>query len=101
MFRQVVASAALQLIPRIRLIVTVKGKKSRPCVLPISPRFLMKTLCSFAINHSIVQEETEDDLRALFERFGYIHRVFLGRDRDTNKPKGYACMSTFCLLHFT
>jgi translation initiation factor 3 subunit G len=33
---------------------------------------------------------TEDDLRDVFGRHGYISRVYLARDRDTGDPKGFA-----------
>lgn len=35
----------------------------------------------------------EDELRALFERFGRVTRVFLAKDRETGKAKGFAFVS--------
>ncbi|GAB7351962.1 hypothetical protein MBLNU459_g2491t1 [Dothideomycetes sp. NU459] len=35
----------------------------------------------------------EDDLRAMFERFGRVTRVFLAKDRETGKAKGFAFVS--------
>lgn len=35
----------------------------------------------------------EQELRDLFERFGRVTRVFLARDRDTQKAKGFAFIS--------
>ena len=35
----------------------------------------------------------ENDLREIFERFGRVTRVFLAKDRDTNRAKGFAFIS--------
>ncbi|KAF8445444.1 eukaryotic translation initiation factor 3 subunit G-domain-containing protein [Kalaharituber pfeilii] len=35
----------------------------------------------------------EQDLRAMFERFGRVTRVFLAKDRDTGRSKGFAFVS--------
>jgi translation initiation factor 3 subunit G len=32
----------------------------------------------------------EQDLRDMFERFGRVTRVFLAKDRDTGRAKGFA-----------
>lgn len=35
----------------------------------------------------------EGDLRDMFERFGRVTRVFLAKDRDTGRAKGFAFVS--------
>lgn len=35
----------------------------------------------------------EEDLRGMFERFGRVTRVYLAKDRETGKSKGYAFVS--------
>lgn len=35
----------------------------------------------------------EQELRDLFERFGRVTRVFLAKDRDTGRAKGFAFIS--------
>lgn len=35
----------------------------------------------------------EQDLRDMFERFGRVTRVFLAKDRDTQRAKGFAFIS--------
>lgn len=35
----------------------------------------------------------ENELRDLFERFGRVTRVFLAKDRDTGRAKGFAFVS--------
>lgn len=35
----------------------------------------------------------EDDLRAIFDRFGRVTRVFLAKDRETGRAKGFAFIS--------
>eukprot|EP00455_Lapot_gusevi_P043344 TRINITY_DN525_c0_g1_i3.p1 TRINITY_DN525_c0_g1~~TRINITY_DN525_c0_g1_i3.p1 ORF type:complete len:294 (+),score=122.01 TRINITY_DN525_c0_g1_i3:53-883(+) len=39
---------------------------------------------------NLSEDTAEDDLRDLFRPFGDVHRIYLGRDRETNRPKGYA-----------
>lgn len=35
----------------------------------------------------------EQDLRDMFERFGRVTRVFLAKDRETGRAKGFAFIS--------
>ena len=42
---------------------------------------------------NISEDATDDDLRALFSRFGPLARIFLAKDRDTGMSKGYAFIS--------
>jgi translation initiation factor 3 subunit G len=35
----------------------------------------------------------EQDLREMFERFGRVTRVFLAKDRDSGRAKGFAFIS--------
>ncbi|KAL8798162.1 MAG: hypothetical protein Q9200_007815, partial [Gallowayella weberi] len=35
----------------------------------------------------------ENDLRDIFERFGRVTRVFLAKDRETGRAKGFAFIS--------
>lgn len=35
----------------------------------------------------------EEDLRGMFERFGRVTRVFLAKDRETGRAKGFAFIS--------
>lgn len=35
----------------------------------------------------------EQDLRDMFERFGRVTRVFLAKDRETQRAKGFAFIS--------
>ena len=42
---------------------------------------------------NLSEDVTDDDLRDLFGRFGRISRVFLAKDRDTNRTKGFAFVS--------
>lgn len=35
----------------------------------------------------------EQELRDIFERFGRVTRVFLAKDRDTGRAKGFAFIS--------
>eukprot|EP00339_Tiarina_fusa_P011124 CAMPEP_0117069262 /NCGR_PEP_ID=MMETSP0472-20121206/48571_1 /TAXON_ID=693140 ORGANISM="Tiarina fusus, Strain LIS" /NCGR_SAMPLE_ID=MMETSP0472 /ASSEMBLY_ACC=CAM_ASM_000603 /LENGTH=240 /DNA_ID=CAMNT_0004791713 /DNA_START=60 /DNA_END=782 /DNA_ORIENTATION=+ len=39
---------------------------------------------------NLSEDCTDDDLRNTFSRFGYITRIYLARDRQTNIPKGFA-----------
>lgn len=42
---------------------------------------------------NVSEDANEDDLRELFSRFGRVHRVYIGRDRETGHGKGYAFVS--------
>jgi translation initiation factor 3 subunit G len=42
---------------------------------------------------NVSEDANEDDLRELFSRFGRVHRVYVGRDRETGIGKGYAFVS--------
>ena len=42
---------------------------------------------------NLSEDTTDDDLRDLFGRFGRISRVFLAKDRETNRTKGFAFVS--------
>lgn len=42
---------------------------------------------------NLSEEVEEDDLRQLFGRFGRVTRVFVGRDRETGRGKGFAFVS--------
>jgi len=42
---------------------------------------------------NVSEDANEDDLRELFSRFGRVHRVYIGRDRETGIGKGYAFVS--------
>lgn len=42
---------------------------------------------------NLSEDTTEDDLWALFARFGRINRIFVGRDQETNLCKGFAFVS--------
>lgn len=42
---------------------------------------------------NVSEDATDDDLRDLFSRFGRVHRVYIGRDRETGQGKGYAFVS--------
>ncbi|EJT99240.1 eukaryotic translation initiation factor 3 [Dacryopinax primogenitus] len=42
---------------------------------------------------NLSEDAEEDDLRDLFQRFGRVARVFIGRDRETGVGKGYAFVS--------
>ena len=39
---------------------------------------------------SITTTATQEDLQNLFEKFGMINRIHLGRDRRTNESRGFA-----------
>lgn len=47
------------------------------------------TSCSFQVS----EFAEEEDLRGMFERFGRVTRVFLAKDRDTGRAKGFAFIS--------
>lgn len=42
---------------------------------------------------NLSEDADEDDLRAIFSRYGYVARVYIGRDRETGECKGYAFVS--------
>lgn len=42
---------------------------------------------------NVSEDATDDDLRALFSRFGAIARIYLAKDRETGRAKGYAFIS--------
>ncbi len=42
---------------------------------------------------NVSEDATDDDLHALFSRFGSLARIYLAKDRDTGKAKGYAFVS--------
>ena len=44
---------------------------------------------------NLSEDTTDDDLRDLFGRFGRISRVFLAKDRETNRTKGFAFVSFY------
>ncbi|KAK9469292.1 eukaryotic translation initiation factor 3 subunit G-domain-containing protein [Lipomyces arxii] len=44
---------------------------------------------------NIGEDVTESDLGRLFERFGKIQRLYLAKEKDTNRSKGYAFISYF------
>ena len=39
---------------------------------------------------NLSEDCTDDDLRNVFSRFGYISRIYLARDRETGVAKGFA-----------
>ena len=43
---------------------------------------------------NVSEDATEDDLRALFVKFGRVQRLYLGRDRETNRSRGF-CFVTY------
>lgn len=48
----------------------------------------------FELSHMQVSEFAEEgDLREMFSRFGHVTRVFLAKDRETGKAKGFAFVS--------
>ena len=50
--------------------------------------------CHSRTNISQVSEMAEEqDLRDIFERFGRVTRVFLAKDRETGRAKGFAFIS--------
>ena len=44
-------------------------------------------------NRQVSEFAEENDLREIFERFGRVTRVFLAKDRDTGRAKGFAFIS--------
>lgn len=60
----------------------------------VSLRNLRLCMSTILISDLQVSEfAEEDDLRAMFERFGRVTRVFLAKDRETGKAKGFAFVS--------
>ena len=49
----------------------------------------LATLCVTNVSEFAEEEE----LRNMFERFGRVTRVFLAKDRDTGKAKGFSFVS--------
>jgi translation initiation factor 3 subunit G len=58
---------------------------------PNSDSWFYPNISSFILQVSELAEEQE--LRDLFERFGRVTRVFLARDRETQRAKGFAFIS--------
>lgn len=48
---------------------------------------------TFACVLQVSEFAEENDLREIFERFGRVTRVFLAKDRDTGRAKGFAFIS--------
>lgn len=48
---------------------------------------------SFLSGIQVSELAEEQELRDLFERFGRVTRVFLARDRETQRAKGFAFIS--------
>ena len=44
-------------------------------------------------NTQVSELAEEQDLRGIFERFGRVTRVFLAKDRETGRAKGFAFIS--------
>lgn len=42
---------------------------------------------------NLSEDADEEDLRAIFSRYGHVARVYIGRDRETGECKGYAFVS--------
>lgn len=42
---------------------------------------------------NLSDDAEEEDLRNIFGRYGYVQRVYVGRDRETGECKGYAFVS--------
>lgn len=42
---------------------------------------------------NLSEDADEEDLRAIFGRYGHVARVYIGRDRETGECKGYAFVS--------
>lgn len=42
---------------------------------------------------NVSEDTTDNDLRELFNNFGRVARVYIGKDRDTGVGKGYAFVS--------
>ncbi|AOW04915.1 YALI0E03828p [Yarrowia lipolytica CLIB122] len=39
---------------------------------------------------NLSEEATDDDLRRMFGKYGMINRVYVAKDRDTGRPRGFA-----------
>ena len=39
---------------------------------------------------SLSYNATDDDLKGLFEQFGYVKNIHIPLDRDTQRPRGFA-----------
>lgn len=52
-----------------------------------------RPICDFADEVQVSEFAEEQDLRDMFERFGRVTRVFLAKDRDTGRAKGFAFIS--------
>ena len=48
---------------------------------------------SLSVHVQVSEFAEENDLREIFERFGRVTRVFLAKDRDTQRAKGFAFIS--------
>jgi translation initiation factor 3 subunit G len=61
--------------------------------------FVLTTLCTASRDmvlttmDQVSEMAEEQDLRDMFERFGRVTRVFLAKDRDTGRAKGFAFIS--------
>jgi RNA recognition motif-containing protein len=62
-----------------------------------TPRYLFlsetPTDTYFFLRLQVSELAEEQELRDLFERFGRVTRVFLARDRETQRAKGFAFIS--------
>lgn len=47
----------------------------------------------FSLSHQVSEIAEEQDLRGIFERYGRVTRVFLAKDRETGRAKGFAFVS--------
>lgn len=55
--------------------------------------YLLRTLIFDIVSLQVSEFAEENDLREIFERFGRVTRVFLAKDRDTGRAKGFAFIS--------
>jgi hypothetical protein len=51
------------------------------------------TMCSTLTYPKVSEMAEEQELRDIFERFGRVTRVFLAKDRETGRAKGFAFIS--------
>ncbi|KAJ6172684.1 hypothetical protein N7470_001751 [Penicillium chermesinum] len=56
-------------------------------------RFEKDDLATLRVTNQVSELAEENELRDLFERFGRVTRVFLARDRETQRAKGFAFIS--------